>query len=85
MEANTLFTELGFIWNDKHECWVSKKTYLGLGTGDDKKAHIYLDEDEGGGFMQIIMHVNRGDKYTLFDGVVKSESEIKQVMRMVQL
>jgi formyltetrahydrofolate hydrolase len=59
----------------------SIKTYLGIGTGDDKKLCIYFDEEDY--MVDIWYRSNRGDLYTKFEGVIKNKSEFRKILKMI--
>lgn len=70
---------LGFQYDDVNEEYVSIKTFLGVSTGDDKKLHIYYDEDTYE--MLIYYKSNNGYEYVVFDGYdIKNLFEFKLLL-----
>lgn len=61
----------------------SIKTYFGVGTGDDKKLCVYLDEIDHS--IDIWYRSNRGDLFTKFEGIVKNKSEFKKLLKMLRI
>ena len=69
---------LGFKLVTDNE-YVSDKTYLGLGTGDDAKLHIHYYLNSAA----IWFRSNRGDEYTMFDGWIKNKFELKKILKQI--
>jgi hypothetical protein len=59
----------------------SIKTYFGIGTGDDKKLCICIDDERHSA--DIWFRSNRGDMFTKFEGTIKNKSELKRILKMI--
>ena len=69
----------GFIYDETDEEYVSIKRFLGVSTGDDKKLHIYYDEDTYE--MVVYYKANNGTEYVVFDGYdIKNYFDLKQLL-----
>lgn len=66
-------------FNEYNEEFISNKTYRGVSTGDDKKLRISYDTDNK--TCVVYYKSNRGDEYVVFDGVIKSKNELKQLFK----
>jgi len=68
-----------FTYNQETEEWISNKTYLGLGTGDDKKLIIYF----GDKVTLIYWREKRGYETTIFQGREIEESELEKLFNLL--
>lgn len=68
-------------FTEKNDVFVSNKTYLGIGTGDDKKLIIEIFEND----IEIYWLENRGVQYTIFEGKIKNKSELKVLLKMLNI
>lgn len=73
---------LGFKYDEKKEEFISNKTYLGIGIGDDKKIHIFYDEYRR---LTIYYQENRGEVHVVFDGKCTSINELKKIMSYLNI
>jgi hypothetical protein len=70
-----------FTWDKEAEEFVSKRKWLGAGTGDDATLRIYPSE-EG---TIIYWRQNRGFEQTIFDGRYLSEEEMEKVFELLEI
>ena len=66
-------------FNEKDEEFISNKTYRGVSTGDDKKLCINYDINDHRAL--IFYKSNRGEELVVFDGIIKSKNELKQLFK----
>ncbi len=72
-----------FKYDEKLEEYVSNKTFLGLGCGDDSKIHIYYDELHR--FM-IYRKNNRGQENVIVDEmIINNINDFKKILKFTQL
>lgn len=71
---------LGFKQISKYK-YQSEKTWLGIGTGDDKKVNIIYDLSSHE--LMIWFQTNRGEEDILFDGKINNLSELKVLIKQL--
>lgn len=68
-----------FDYKDIEEVFVSEKTALGLGTGDDAKLYIHVDEHS----TTIWWRSNRGHETIAFDGLHLDEEAMEAIFHLL--
>lgn len=70
-----------FTWDKEEEEFISKKKWLGAGTGDDSTLRIYNTETG----TIIYWRQNRGFEQTIFDGRNLSEEEMEKIFELLEI
>lgn len=70
-----------FTWDKDEEEFVSKKKWLGAGTGDDSTLRIF-NTDTG---TIIYWRENRGYETTIFDGKKLTEEELELLFELLEI
>lgn len=69
-----------FTWDKREEEFVSKKKWLGAGTGDDSTLRICIERGT-----VIYWRQNCGIEQTLFDGRNLSEEEMEKIFELLEI
>ena len=76
--------ELELYIDEDDEChYISKKTFRGLSTGDDKKLHIYHNPERD--TLSVWYKANCGHEVTLFDGIIKNRGALIELLYAIQI
>lgn len=70
-----------FTWDKEAEEFISKKKWIGAGTGDDSVLRIYTT-DTG---TIIYWRQNRGFEQTIFDGRQLNQEEMEQMFEFLEI
>lgn len=79
MQSKYKFLLDRFDYKDIEEVFVSHNTRRGLGTGDDSRLYIYVDNET----TLIYWRENRGYETTIFNGLHLEEPEMELVFKFL--